>query len=178
MSLQRWLRIGEQISVISNASAWWIGDWLAYGEQAYPDRYRDAMAQLSLQYQTLRNYAWVARKFPTSRRQDGLSFQHHFEVASLPQADQDLWLQRAKQFGWSKMELRRQIKAANARGRDLGPVSGINQRPLTVAPDPVQFERWQRAATQAGMSLPDWAVDALERAAAAMLILDASLVGL
>jgi hypothetical protein len=179
MPLEHWLHIGEQISVISDASAWWIGDWLAYGEHAYPDRYREAMTRSSLQYQTLRNYAWVARKFPASRRRDSLSFQHHFEVASLPEADQDLWLQRAKQFGWSKTELRRRIKARNARGDALGDdlPADRGQRPLTVAPDQAQVARWERAATQAGMSLPDWVVVALDRAAEAMLIMDASLVG-
>lgn len=35
-----------------------------YGQAAYTGRYRDAIEQASLDYQTLRNYAWVARRFP------------------------------------------------------------------------------------------------------------------
>lgn len=128
------------------------------------------MARTSLQYQTLRNYAWVARKFPAARRLDSLSFQHHFEVASLPETDQDLWLQRAKQFAWSKTELRHRIKARDIpedlRGDAL--TGDKEQQSVTVAPHPAQVARWERAATQAGMSLPDWVVDVLDRAAEVM----------
>ncbi len=32
--------------------------------------------------------AWVARRFPVSRRRDTVSFQHHAEVAALPEPEQ------------------------------------------------------------------------------------------
>ena len=41
-----------------------------------------------LDYQTLRNYAWVARRFAMSRRRDTLSFGHHAEVPALPEPEQ------------------------------------------------------------------------------------------
>jgi len=104
LSLADWKRIGEQIFLISNSSSWWLGDWLVYGQDKFPDRYRIAISEAKLDYQTLRNHAWVARKFPLSRRRDTLSFQHHLEVAALPEADQDIWLERAACFKWSKAE--------------------------------------------------------------------------
>ena len=51
---------------------------------------------LQLDYQTLRNYAWVARRFPAGRRRAGVSFAHHAEVARLPEPEQDYWLRRAE----------------------------------------------------------------------------------
>lgn len=52
---------------------------------------------------------WVARNFAASRRRDRLSFQHHAELASLPEHEQDCWLEQSRRFGWSRNELRRQV---------------------------------------------------------------------
>ena len=82
MSFDSWRELGCRVALVANCSAWWLGDWLLYGEQAYGDHYEQAIADTSLGYQTLRNYAWVARKFPMSRRRDTLSFGHHAEVAA------------------------------------------------------------------------------------------------
>src|SRR6266498_3549626 len=46
--------IARQLSVAVSSSAWCLGDWLRYGEAAYASRYRDAIQQTSLDYQTLR----------------------------------------------------------------------------------------------------------------------------
>jgi len=54
LSFEIWLRIGAQLSVAVSSSAWCLGDWLRYGEAAYASRYRDAIQQTSLDYQTLR----------------------------------------------------------------------------------------------------------------------------
>ena len=70
-------------------AAWCLGDWLVFGEQAYAGRYRQAIERTSLDYQTLGNYAWVAKRFSLSRRRDELSFGHHSEVAALPEPEQD-----------------------------------------------------------------------------------------
>lgn len=40
-----------------------LGDWLAYGQAVYANRHRTAVERTSLNYQALRNYAWVARQF-------------------------------------------------------------------------------------------------------------------
>src|SRR4051794_1179444 len=91
LAMADWLAIGEELFVINDASAWWLGDWLVYGQSRYPDRYKRAVEETSLHYKTLRNYSWVARKFDVSRRHDGLSFQHHAEVAGLSAEQQDAW---------------------------------------------------------------------------------------
>lgn len=165
LPLADWKRIGEQISLISNASSWWLGDWLVYGQEKYPDRYRIAISEVALDYQTLRNYAWVARKFPLSRRRDTLSFAHHLEVASLPEADQDIWLERAVRFKWSKAELRRQLKA---RGEGSRRTSAEEADELNVSVNVCaeQRQRWQEAADAARCSLAEWLIQVADAAAA------------
>jgi G:T-mismatch repair DNA endonuclease (very short patch repair protein) len=44
-----------------------------------------------------------------SRRRDGLSFGHHAEVTALPEAEQNFWLRKAQNLGWSVKQLRHQV---------------------------------------------------------------------
>ncbi|MFG3442567.1 LmbU family transcriptional regulator [Nonomuraea sp. NPDC047897] len=165
-----WERIGKQISLISDSSAWWLGDWLIYGEKEYADRYRMAIEQTSLDYQTLRNYAWVARRFSLARRRDKLSFAHHAEVAALAQEEQDVWLERAEQFGWSRNRLRRELRrttgvvpveaAEAADGREAAAGSVDVKVRLTSSRE--QLERWKKAADLQNRDLVSWMVQALE----------------
>jgi len=50
-----------QLAAVS--SAWCLGDGLIAGQAAYGSRNRDAIGRTGLDYQTLRNYAWVAGRF-------------------------------------------------------------------------------------------------------------------
>jgi hypothetical protein len=112
MSFDKWLGVGSYLSSIFSSSAWCLGDWLVYGEATFNGRYHDAITLTSLDYQTLRNHAWVARAFPLSRRRDTLSFTHHAEVAALTEPEQDFWLRKAEEHGWSAKRLRREVKAS------------------------------------------------------------------
>jgi hypothetical protein len=159
MTFENWLGIGRRLSRITNASPWWLGDWLIYGRRAYGERYKAALDVTDLDYQTLRNYAWVARKFPVSRRRDRLSFQHHAEVASLPEPEQDLWLKRADAAQWSKSELRRRVAAS--RGRPSCEPAPVTLR-FDVAPE--RALRWQEAAAKAGQDLHEWIANAADAA--------------
>jgi hypothetical protein len=165
-----WQRIGAQISTICDSSAWWLGDWLLYGQLQYADRYRKAILETSLDYQTLRNYTWVARRFPMSRRRDKLSFQHHAEVASLPEAQQDLWLDRAEVFGWSRNELRRRLRACRSHDCDEALIT-VSVR-VNVAPD--QERRWQEAAKRTNCNFEEWMRLVLDEAANSVLADEAS----
>jgi hypothetical protein len=168
ISLERWRQIGDHIGEIHNSSAWWLADWLVYGQQKYPDRYRSAIAETSLDYQTLRNYVWVARKFPVSRRRDRLSFQHHAEVSSLPVPDQDRWLDLAEASGWSVKELRRQSRAA----RDERQLQFMVIMKLNV---PVEKKRhWQAAAHAEHQDLPEWIVNVMDDAAEKVLAFEST----
>ena len=85
--------------MVAGSCAWWIGDWLLFGQQAYGQRYKAAAEETGFDYQTLRNYAWVASRFELSRRRDSLSFQHHAEVCALSNEQQEAWLDLASERG-------------------------------------------------------------------------------
>lgn len=156
-----WEQAGVKIARIADSSAWCLGDWLIYGQHVYTDRYRHAVAMAGLDYQTLRNYAWVARRFELSRRRERLSFQHHAEVAALPAAEQDRWLDRAEQGRWSRNELRRNIRA------DRRPECAEIERPalprLSLAAEQVAL--WQQAAERRSQGLADWIMATLDSGA-------------
>ena len=83
MPYEIWSALGPRIASRANASRWWLGDLVVFGERRYGHRYRLAIDATGLDYQTLRNYAVVARRFVLCRRRDNLSFQHHAEVCAL-----------------------------------------------------------------------------------------------
>jgi hypothetical protein len=136
-----------------------------YGQDRYAERYRHAVRAAGLDYQTLRNYAWVARRFDWPRRWVALSFQHHAEVAALPEAEQDRWLAEAARSRWSRNQLRRALQEArrNAAGQ---PATAALPR-VQVLPERVA--RWRLAAEQTQSDLGKWVVEALDRAAARVL---------
>nr|WP_308403816.1 LmbU family transcriptional regulator [Streptomyces rhizoryzae] len=160
MSIDAWRSLGRQIQEISSSSAWWLGDWLLYGQAEFPNRYKHAIAQTSLDYQTLRNYAWVARRFAPGERHEGLSFQHHAEVAGLPAEERGQWLARAAEHRWSRNELRRQVRARKE-------IAGAAERAvqLKMKPDDGQRELWQAAALRTGKDLLTWITTVLDDAA-------------
>jgi hypothetical protein len=159
LDFDRWEAIGRKICSFADASTWWLADWACFGEERYGDRYREAEAITGFGCQTLRNYAWVARRFDVSRRRDRLSFAHHSEVAALAEDEQDAWLDRAEQHGWSRNELRAELRAARA--SDGG--GTVERLRLDVAPD--RADRWRLAAEAGGLELADWLVDVADEAA-------------
>jgi hypothetical protein len=164
LPFETWRAIGPRIATYSTASAWWLGDWLAFGRMKYGRRYKEAIAATGLDYQTLRNYAVVARRFAPSRRRDNLSFQHHAEVCALSDDDQDLWLDLAVMRGWSKRELRRRIRAAGD-----APHAPASSSVLRLTIDADRDHLWRRAAERCDSSLQTWIERTLDTAAGVML---------
>jgi hypothetical protein len=191
LAFDKWFEIGRQLSAVTTSSAWCLGDWLVYGETAYEGRYREAVAKTMLDYGTLRNYAWIARRFALSRRRDTLSFGHHAEVAAMPEAEQEYWLSKAEELSWSRNQLRREVRAslrerehAIASGEDVencepgeeetgdpapsgAEPKAVNRLGLTFQ---VSFSRKQldicrTAASISGISLENWVLHTLEEAA-------------
>ena len=165
MSFDDWAAVGCRLARLSTACAWLLGDWLVFGAEAYGDRYKRAVDTTRLDYQTLRNYAWVASRFAPHRRRDGLSFQHHAEVASLPEPQQELWLQRAETMGWSRNELRRHLALRRSTSQRTGGDAAALSVPVTTA----RHVRWSAAAEAADCDLVDWITDALDAAAERVL---------
>ena len=159
-----WKSVGAKIACYSEATAWWFGDWLLFGRMKYGQRYKEGVALTGLDYQTLRNYAVVARRFELSRRRDNLSFQHHAEVCALPNDIQDVWLDLADHGRWSKRELRRRVRATTElSARDP---HGTTLRLVVAGP---RDARWRAAAQFSGCDLKAWVTTSLDAVAAATL---------
>ncbi len=164
LTLASWCRIGSQILRLSDSSSWWIGDWLVFGQDKYRNRYKRAMAETSLDYQTLRNYAWVARRFSPARRRAKLTFQHHMEVAALSEEEQDHWLDFALRLGWSRNELRKQVRNSVDGGSEE---EGADAVRLQLQISAERMQRWESEAARLNCSLTDWMTDVLDQATTA-----------
>src|SRR2546421_2467099 len=194
-TLNTWEKVGADLFSFANSSAWWIADWLVYGENTFHDRYGEAVKRTPLSYQTLRNYTWVARGFPPSRRRQALSFSHHLEVAALEQPQQDYWLRKAEELNWSRNKLRTEVRGSlltqqgetarpAAEGRaeadDVDPArdaSGSSPARIGVGParearlldlqlSAEDLANFERAASKEGAPVETWAAQMLRCAAA------------
>jgi hypothetical protein len=152
MSFQEWSVLGCRLAHMSSALTWALGDWLLFGQRHFAGRYRVAVRETNLEYQTLRNYAWVAGRFSPSRRRDALSFQHHAEVAAMTEAEQELWLGRAESERWSRNELRRQVRMQRLLLHQR--TSSLVIMRFEVPPE--DERRWRRAAASRHLPLQDW----------------------
>ncbi|WP_229909808.1 LmbU family transcriptional regulator [Streptomyces flavofungini] len=170
LTFEDWERAGRQLSGIVNSSSWWLGDWLVYGKDHYTDRYQRGIRAAGLQYQTLRNYAWVSRRFDFSRRRAALSFQHHAELASLPIDEQELWLDRAEQMQWTTKQLRSAIRVAREDEARDGNQTPETMRRLAVPGSRLQW--WHKAAEQSGIDFEQWVLATLDNAAERALVED------
>ncbi|MFJ9695831.1 LmbU family transcriptional regulator [Kitasatospora sp. NPDC101183] len=166
VSYEDWERAGAGLARMADSSAWCLGDWVLFGRNRFPDRYRWAMETAGLDYQTIRNYVWVARRFEPRRRREGLSFGHHAEVAALPDEEQDLWMALAEYHQWSRNRLRTEIKG----GR---PSAALKPRETASLPrvvvDRDRLGQWQLAAERSGVALDEWVASQLDSAAAELL---------
>lgn len=166
MNFDDWEQAGRRLAGILDSSAWWLGDWLVYGKDNYDDRYQRGIRAAGLKYQTLRNYAWVSRRFDYSRRRPALTFQHHAEVASLPLDDQETWLQRAQDGGWSTKQLRTAIQHA----RDPRRVPARQAPAVSRLPVPEnRLLWWNEAAERTGVEFDAWVLMTLDSAAQQVL---------
>lgn len=175
LSFQTWEMVGNRLVSFADSVSWWIADWLIYGEAEFQDRYEEAIKRTSLNYKTLRNYTWVARRFDMSRRRDSLSFGHHAEVAALDRPEQDFWLRKAEEHGWSRNQLRNEVRASQRHRRE-GPVeddAGDTENGATrLLADGLQLHltsdelaQCEATARHVGLSVDRWATQVLVHAA-------------
>ena len=112
-SFDEWEQCGAFLKDIEGAVQWWIGDWVNYGEQAYGEKYSQALAVTSTPQATLEQYAFTARNIRKLRRRKNLSFAVHSEIARLPTTkDQDNWLRRADDEQMTRAALRTALRLA------------------------------------------------------------------
>lgn len=160
LTIEEWKRIGVQLDRTMDSSTWWLGDWLVYGRSRFPERYRKVIEVTAFDYQTLRNYAWVANRVAPLRRRPALSFQHHAEVAALDPAMQEEWLALAERNRWSRNRLRSELRAV------LRSVKPAADGMLRLRIGNSRMDLWRAAAEEAGQALEQWMTQRLDEASA------------
>lgn len=110
MSFAEWVEHGRRLGLMGRSAGWWIGDWLAFGNTVYGERYTRAARVTGYDVQTLMNMVYVASRVESGRRHERLSWSHHAEVVALPPAEQDAWLERAELDRMSVRCLREAIR--------------------------------------------------------------------
>jgi hypothetical protein len=132
LSLSEWKDIGTSLGRAERCLNWFIGEWWAFGEHRYGDRKATAEDWEGPSFSTCQWAASVVRTFgrpkvseaaplgddaarKTPARRNGLSFQHHAEVAALPAEAADAVLDKAEACGWSTRDVRTEVhKLKNA----------------------------------------------------------------
>jgi hypothetical protein len=114
MDYETFESIGTMLGGFDRACRWWVGDWLLYGEGAFPaDRYAQAAAMTGLSEQTLLNRVTMSRAIPPGRRNPRVSYSAHRHVSALPARQQERWLHYAEENRSTERELHAAIKLAD-----------------------------------------------------------------
>lgn len=115
LSFEEWQSMAARFGAAMSSAAFVIGDWLVYGEDHFRGQqrlpgfeddsipshrvsskiYNEALRLTGLDRSTLITYAYVARRVPSSLRNEQLSWEHHKAVAKLDEEEQKRWLQIA-----------------------------------------------------------------------------------
>jgi len=115
LTFDEWKDMAARFGAAMSSAAFVIGDWLVYGEDHFRGQqrlpgfenesigtrrvaaeiYNEALRLTGLDRSTLITYAYVARRVPSSLRNEDLSWEHHKAVAKLDGSGQQRWLQIA-----------------------------------------------------------------------------------
>jgi len=110
LDVREWAEVGRRIGSVGRNIQWLIGDWIAYGNQKFGERYARASKISGYDPQTLMNMVYVATRFAVSRRRENLSWSHHEALAALNPEEQDSWLDQAALHRWSVADLRTMLR--------------------------------------------------------------------
>ncbi len=146
-----WERLGKALQYMDSAVHWWIGDWIRYGERRWGEIYSQALEETPFKYDTLRHDVYVAERIDPGRRRPLLTWSHHQEVAGLPPAVQDRWLDQAEKGHWTRETLRQHIREERARVLeapaadvvDLVDCPFCHGADLDTSTEPPAFEMWR-----------------------------------
>ncbi len=105
VTYEQYEAIGRGFGAVTEAMQWAVGDYIVQGEAVFGAESHQAIEALEISPASRSQYARVAERIPAERRVEGLTWSHHREVVALDPEQQDLWLGRAKDAGWSRQEL-------------------------------------------------------------------------
>ncbi|WP_271506814.1 hypothetical protein [Bradyrhizobium sp. CCBAU 11357] len=108
-----WSAIGQKLVTTKEGLQWALGDWWAYGEDAYKirkDELKVLGKKLGYKSGSLMNLGTISRKVPPSSRNEALSWSHHKVVSKLDRDAQRKWLEQAANGKWSVRQMQKQIR--------------------------------------------------------------------
>lgn len=112
LSREEWNALGEKLSSVGKSIGFMIGDWINYGEMEWGEMYDEIQQRTGLDYGTLANFAYVAKRVHFSLRNEKLDWNHHAVVAKVKTSeDQSKWLSIAEDEKMSVRRLRRSVAA-------------------------------------------------------------------
>jgi hypothetical protein len=165
LDAHEWAVAGRRIGAVGRCIQWLLGDWIAYGNARFGERYARAGKITGYDTQTLMNMVYVASRFPVSRRRENLSWSHHETLAGLEPEEQDRWLDQAGRHRWSVADLRMMVRASRSRlpadGDDASRVLGTEDAPgaeaaaaMQVYPTTISCPRCGEAVSLDELGLP------------------------
>ena len=114
LSYDEWAEMGQPLVRIAQASMWWVGDWLKYGEHHYGEKYAQAIEATGYAASTLKNAQWVADRFPPEERREDVTYSQHRTIAGLDPKPRLELLRRAAEESMTEGELAGRVKAIKA----------------------------------------------------------------
>jgi hypothetical protein len=117
LTYAEWKDVLALTEYIAEASPWWLGDALVYGERRFPDRHSQALPTAEedpsgARQSRIKSAVWVSSKFPPVTRVTELSWSHHRAVAEFDPPEAKALLEAAKR---EKLATRELIERANKR---------------------------------------------------------------
>lgn len=130
---EEWINYGEILKRVDEAKQWAIGDWLCDGKRHYGDGlYQEAEKVLEQSRQHLEKQKYIAELFEITLRSVNLSWNHHYEVASIKRIKQNKKTKKLKlsdKPDKEKMqELLKKAEKENLSVRELREVVNIHKR--------------------------------------------------
>lgn len=102
--------VGLFIDRVNRAGGWWKVDWISYAETR-PEWKKEI--EESIPPATRRQYRYIGKAFPVSKRVDGIDFAHHAAVVNFEPELRDRVLKTAAREGWSTRETLHAAKQAS-----------------------------------------------------------------
>ena len=102
-----WIEMGVKLNKIEGCVQWWIGDWLNFG---LTKEYDKVIEETGYSYQTLARLSSLCNKFEITRRRVNLTFEHHKEVQSFEDHEQEELLKYAEHHDLNRNDFRGYIK--------------------------------------------------------------------
>lgn len=85
-----WQKDGYTVSALLSFAAWYVADWFLQGERQFGEKAYSQVDSTGLSNERIQTLLWVASRFPKEKRQPGLSFEAHRELASIDPPE-DRW---------------------------------------------------------------------------------------